>query len=259
MTINSNCKICYKFSSCLNKETANMNPFNDFTFISNLDKTDRNDKSDRKFMDETNNMNSKIRRKSRVDLNDINSFLSMFKTSEKFIICVSGKGFIELINRFDSGKQDKKLKDPNIEAILNLVERHGTIFYRMSPSHKMELIKFLKRNSNNIVGMCGDGANDCGALLCADIGIALTNSKLNKITAHYYCYKNTITSVDIIIKFGRACFENSILMFKYMILYSFIQITSNLILYYYNEDFTDNQYLFMDGVTVLTGCLLLAK
>jgi cation-transporting ATPase 13A2 len=185
----------------------------------------------------------------------MNLFLNQFPNDKKSIICVSGRAFDELLRKMLGSSNDNS----NVHRIIDLIEQNGVIFYRMSPTNKMDLVKFYKRKSSNVVAMCGDGANDCAALLFADTGIALSHSKSNNITAHYYCYKDSISAVETIIKYGRACFENSIIMFKYMILYAFIQITSNLILYYYNQDFIDVQYLFMDGVTVLTGCLILSK
>ena len=48
----------------------------------------------------------------------------------------------------------------------------GQIFARMSPDEKHELVdKF--QEMGYCVGFCGDGANDCGALKAADVGIAL--------------------------------------------------------------------------------------
>lgn len=49
------------------------------------------------------------------------------------------------------------------------------IFARMKPADKTLLIQSLQsmRKSNTFVGMCGDGANDCGALKQADAGISI--------------------------------------------------------------------------------------
>ncbi|XP_059498522.1 polyamine-transporting ATPase 13A3-like [Stegostoma tigrinum] len=43
----------------------------------------------------------------------------------------------------------------------------------MSPDMKTKLIKSLQ-NLDYVVGMCGDGANDCGALKTAHVGISLS-------------------------------------------------------------------------------------
>ncbi len=52
----------------------------------------------------------------------------------------------------------------------------GAVFGRMSPDQKQQLIEILQK-LGYYVGMCGDGANDCGALKAAHAGIALTDSE----------------------------------------------------------------------------------
>jgi cation-transporting P-type ATPase 13A2 len=50
------------------------------------------------------------------------------------------------------------------------------VFARMSPDEKSELVERLK-----LLGycccFCGDGANDCGALKAADVGISLSDAE----------------------------------------------------------------------------------
>ena len=46
----------------------------------------------------------------------------------------------------------------------------------MSPDQKAQLIEELKKIDYQVV-MCGDGANDCGALRTANVGVSLSDSE----------------------------------------------------------------------------------
>ena len=50
------------------------------------------------------------------------------------------------------------------------------IFARMSPDEKHELVEKLQ-SIDYCCGFCGDGANDCGALKAADVGISLSEAE----------------------------------------------------------------------------------
>ncbi|CAG8453049.1 1903_t:CDS:10 [Gigaspora rosea] len=52
----------------------------------------------------------------------------------------------------------------------------GQIFARMSPDEKHELVEKLQE-IEYCVGFCGDGANDCGALKAADVGLSLSDAE----------------------------------------------------------------------------------
>ena len=47
----------------------------------------------------------------------------------------------------------------------------------MSPDDKAILVDNLKDAFKTQIGMCGDGANDCGALKQADAGISLSEAE----------------------------------------------------------------------------------
>ena len=49
----------------------------------------------------------------------------------------------------------------------------GTVFARMAPDQKAQLVEELQ-SIDYVVSMCGDGANDCGALKQAGVGISLS-------------------------------------------------------------------------------------
>jgi cation-transporting ATPase 13A2 len=53
---------------------------------------------------------------------------------------------------------------------------NGKVFARMSPDEKHELVEKLQ-SIDYTCGFCGDGANDCGALKAADVGISLSEAE----------------------------------------------------------------------------------
>uniref|UniRef100_A0A2K5QZ89 ATPase 13A3 n=1 Tax=Cebus imitator TaxID=2715852 RepID=A0A2K5QZ89_CEBIM len=84
---------------------------------------------------------------------------------------------------------------------------HGTVFARMAPDQKTQLIEALQ-NVDYFVGMCGDGANDCGALKRAHGGISL--SELEASVASPFTSKTpSISCVPNLIREGRAALITS--------------------------------------------------
>ncbi len=54
----------------------------------------------------------------------------------------------------------------------------GLVYARMHPDEKALMIEHLQKlDKRNIVGMCGDGENDCGALKTANFGISLSEAE----------------------------------------------------------------------------------
>lgn len=67
-----------------------------------------------------------------------------------------------------------------VYPILNYICIIGTVFGRFGPDQKTQLVVAFQQ-LNYIVGMCGDGANDCGALKAAHIGISLSQAEASGI------------------------------------------------------------------------------
>jgi cation-transporting ATPase 13A2 len=63
--------------------------------------------------------------------------------------------------------------------ILKNVIAKGKVFARMSPEQKAFLVEEIQATTRDyhMVGMCGDGANDCNALKTADVGLSLSDSE----------------------------------------------------------------------------------
>lgn len=98
--------------------------------------------------------------------------------------------------------------------------------------------------------MCGDGANDCGALKAANVGISLSETEAS--VASPFTSKNAdISCVPSIIREGRAALVTSTGIFKMMVCYSLAEFSSALILYGIDSNLTSFQYLFIDICLIL--------
>ncbi|GFO45210.1 cation-transporting ATPase, partial [Plakobranchus ocellatus] len=129
------------------------------------------------------------------------------------------------------------------ELLSKLVVR-GTIFARMAPEQKAQLVEVLQ-DVGYYVGMCGDGANDCGALKAAHMGISLSETEAS-VASPFTSKTPTIECVPEVIKEGRAAITTSFGVFKYIACYSLTQFVSVLILYWIGANLTDAEFLYID-------------
>ncbi|XP_029803896.1 cation-transporting ATPase 13A2 isoform X5 [Suricata suricatta] len=133
----------------------------------------------------------------------------------------------------------------------------GTVFARMAPEQKTELVCELQK-LQYCVGMCGDGANDCGALKAADVGISLSQAEAS-VVSPFTSSMASIECVPMVIREGRCSLDTSFSVFKYMALYSLTQFISVLILYTLNTNLGDVQFLVIDLVITTTVAVLMSR
>ena len=131
-----------------------------------------------------------------------------------------------------------------------------------------------------MAAMCGDGANDCGALKAAHVGVSLSEAEAS-VAAPFTSAVPNISCIPSLVREGRfditsilfskytiaiprCALVTSFGVFKYMALYSMIQFASVLILYSNKTNLGDTQFLYIDLVittTIAVSCqtsLLLA-
>ncbi|KAK8405760.1 hypothetical protein O3P69_001925 [Scylla paramamosain] len=148
----------------------------------------------------------------------------------KYHLAVSGKAWSVICQHFP-------------DLVPRVVAR-GTVFARMSPDQKAHLVEELQA-INYIVAMCGDGANDCGALKAAHVGISLSEAEAS-VAAPFTSHTSNISCVPQVVCEGRCALTTNFSVFKFMALYSIIQFVSVLILYSAYSNLSDAQYLYID-------------
>ncbi|XP_054624927.1 polyamine-transporting ATPase 13A3-like isoform X2 [Dunckerocampus dactyliophorus] len=126
----------------------------------------------------------------------------------------------------------------------------ATVFARMTPDQKTQLVQALQ-NIDYIVGMCGDGANDCGALKKAHSGISLSELEASVASPFTSSIPN-ISCVTNLIREGRAALVTTFCVFKFMALFSVILYCSVNLLVSVSSLFGSIQFLFIDvGISVM--------
>uniref|UniRef100_A0A8C5IM52 Polyamine-transporting ATPase 13A3 n=1 Tax=Junco hyemalis TaxID=40217 RepID=A0A8C5IM52_JUNHY len=153
----------------------------------------------------------------------------------KYHFAMNGKSFAVILEHFQ-------------DLVPKLV-LHGTVFARMAPDQKTQLVEALQ-NVDYYVGMCGDGANDCGALKRAHGGISLSELEAS-VASPFTSRTPSISCVPKLIREGRAALVTSFCVFKFMALYSIIQYITVTLLYSILSNLGDFQFLFIDLAIIL--------
>ncbi|XP_066458045.1 probable cation-transporting ATPase 13A4 isoform X2 [Eleutherodactylus coqui] len=164
------------------------------------------------------------------------------QASSSYCFAMTGKTYQVLVQHFYS--------------LLPKLLLNGAIFARMSPGQKSNLVEEFQK-MDYYVAMCGDGANDCGALKVAHAGISLSEQEAS-VASPFTSQRANIQCVPGLIKEGRAALVSSFAVFKYVTMYAMIQFICLLLFYWNLLSVGLYQYLIQDvGVTVLV-CLTMS-
>ncbi|KAM3872209.1 polyamine-transporting ATPase 13A2 [Diretmus argenteus] len=169
--------------------------------------------------------------------------LGLYQHGTGYHLAINGKSFASLCDHFPE--------------FLPKVLVRATVFARMAPDQKTQLVKELQK-LNYRVGMCGDGANDCGALKAADVGVSLSEAEAS-VASPFTSKTNNISCVPLLIREGRCSLVTSFSLFRYMALYSLIQFCSVLILYTEKTNLGDLQFLFFDMALVTLLAIVMGR
>ncbi|ORZ36849.1 hypothetical protein BCR44DRAFT_119419, partial [Catenaria anguillulae PL171] len=141
---------------------------------------------------------------------------------------------------------------------LQLALKHASVFARMAPEQKRQLVEKMQSFFGDSIMFVGDGANDVSALRAATVGLSLSEAEAS-IAAPFTSADKDVGCCVTLIREGRAALVTSYSCFKFMGVYSFIQFTSVAILYSIGSNLGDFQFLYIDLIICLPLALSMAR
>ena len=204
----------------------------------------------------SNLIHVKSKNSRKLDDNDILEInlddLPFSEDKDNFIIATSGKTFEILYNLNQKYLQLDKDVKPEFKVYndaFRLILKYCSIFGRCSPDNKTQLVTSLQNEGFQVL-MCGDGANDCGALKAADVGISLSQEEAS-IAAPFTSTEFDISCIINVLNQGKCALVTSVEIFKYMIVFSLAEYFSMILMLVRNTFLSDFEGLWIDCIIIL--------
>jgi P-type Ca2+ transporter type 2C len=123
-------------------------------------------------------------------------------------------GILEAGQKVVTGAELDKLDDAQLLEVC----KHTSAFARVSPEHKLRLVRVFQ-SQGHIVAMTGDGVNDAPALKQADIGVAMgiTGTDVSKGAAEMVLTDDNFASIVAAVEEGRVIYDNIRKFVKYLL------------------------------------------
>jgi len=123
------------------------------------------------------------------------------------------------------------------------------VFGRVKPEGKIMIVDSFV-NSGVVVGMCGDGGNDCGALRTAHTGVALSKADASMVSP-FTAKTKTVSAVVDLLREGRGALHTSIAAYKFLITYGLLFSVLKLSFYYYGVIMCQMAYFMTEGIAII--------
>ena len=113
-----------------------------------------------------------------------------------------------------TGAELDKMSDDKLDSIVE----NCTVFARVTPAHKLRIVKSFKRRGN-ICAMTGDGVNDAPAVKEADIGVSMgiSGTEVTKQAAELILLDDNFATLVNAVEEGRTIYKNIRKFVRYLI------------------------------------------
>lgn len=166
----------------------------------------------------------------------------------KLCFGIDGSNFQRLVAPLGDNLEEILNREEIAEVLLNC-----KVYARMKPNQKekiVNLLQILHRKEDNLVGFCGDGANDCKALKKADVGLSLSVNEASLAAPFFSARVNISSYLDLMLE-GRGALECNFQNFKFFLFYCVSQTLAVFFLFLHFIEFSNFGYIWQDIVLVL--------